>query len=85
MSQMMACGCVAMAVQNLGNGKTRPMCIVHMTTDTAKGPELRHRKARCAYFSTCKTESASSVELPFFQWQPELEHDRFYCLCQGCD
>lgn len=43
-------------------------------------PNLDGRIARC---STCGRETASDLELPFFEYQPECEYDTYYCGCWG--
>lgn len=58
---------------------------------------LEGRTARCSYasgvpdgephgkFKYAATSVPSSVSLAFFRYQPDEQHDRFYCGCWGWD
>lgn len=44
--------------------------------------DLTGRKARCSY---CGSLRDSSPNLPFFEYKPDREFDRFYDGCKGWD
>lgn len=83
-SVMMKCGCRASAEFD---GK--PCCPVHFpspeSVTVAETPNLEGRKARCAYFSVCKSEEPSSIDLWFFEHKPGKDFDLYYCSCRGSD
>ena len=80
---MMKCGHVA---QSKINGK--PVCVIclGLTPDAEivaeTEPDLTDRKARCPY---CGEIVDSNKNLPFFEYCPDQEYDRFYCGCRGWD
>lgn len=84
MKPMMKCGHAANAVDKDGN----PCCAIcagftpnaFIVDDSA--PDLTGRKAKCCY---CGKERESSPELPFFEYKPDKEYDKFYCGCWGWD
>ncbi|RJQ53392.1 MAG: hypothetical protein C4521_07615 [Actinobacteria bacterium] len=85
---LMECGCVATA-RNLRTGE--PVCPVHYAihpgaTIVAKTqPDLEGRRARCAYYRSCKQEAPSSLGLAFFMYCPDKPFDEYYCGCLGWD
>lgn len=74
-----------------------PTCIVHETCEVVETPSFEGRTARCDHYGTapgrrnecsecrgktaCECEKPSSINLAFFQSQPEKEHDSYYCGC----
>ncbi|MDD5547112.1 MAG: hypothetical protein PHO67_08180 [Candidatus Omnitrophica bacterium] len=91
---LMKCGCVAPAITRDG----KPACVVHAGKPEAlqldrmvKGNHgLEGRKAKCS----CRhegpragipTTTDSYWCLPFFEYHPDKEFDRFYCGCFGWD
>lgn len=83
MQPMMQCGCRAQGT----NSKTgEPVCVVHIGLDAgatvvADEPDLSGRIAKC----TCGRTNPSDqplpgyIGLPFFEYHPQSDHDRFYC------
>lgn len=84
MKPIMKCGHAANAVDKNGN----PCCAICVGfTPNAfivddRTPDLTGRKAKCFY---CGKERESSIELPFFEYKPDKEYDKFYCGCGGWD
>lgn len=79
---MMKCGHVAQGEDENGN----PVCVVCIgikegATEVAENqPDLKNRKAECAY---CGRKRDSDLSLPFFEYTPEYEYDKYYCGCKG--
>lgn len=86
---LMRCGCVAQARDQDGNW----CCPTHIglvegaeqVVPEDELPDLEGRTARCAYFCSCDSEVPSSFKLAFFEHEPDLRHDRYYCGCRGWD
>lgn len=84
---MMQCGHAANSHRPDGS----PACVICIRTGepgdpavmVAVTPDLTGRKARCSYFSTCKSETISSTKLAFFEHRPAKPHDNYYCGCMG--
>jgi hypothetical protein len=51
--------------------------------ETTEKPNLEGRKAQCGL--GCGAEEDSNPELPFFEYLPDREFDRYYCGCMGWD
>jgi hypothetical protein len=79
---MMKCGHVAQGEDE--NGK--PVCVVCIgivegAREVAEEqPHLKSRKAEC---SQCSRTVESSLNLPFFEHNPNHKVDRYYCGCWG--
>lgn len=74
---MMKCGHAANATVN---GK--PACAICMCEEIAKTPDLTGRFAKCPF---CGHETESNINLPFFEYRPNDEYDRYYDGCFGWD
>lgn len=76
---MMKCGHSANAVFN-----DKPCCAICAPSPDAyevvETPDVTGRKAKC---SDCDYVRDSSVDLPFFEYRPDEEYDKFYCGCMG--
>ena len=86
MSILMKCGHTAQGKDENGN----PLCVICLGDGKARQiennkPDLTDRKARCSYYGSCKSETKSSYDLPFFEHRPWLEFDKYYCGCEGWD
>ena len=46
-------------------------------------PNLEGRVAECCY--GCGSSTASKIRLPFFEYLPDRDTDRYYCGCYGWD
>jgi len=81
-SPLMKCGHVAQGEDEGGN----PICVVCVGIKEGakeiaeKQPDLKGRKAEC---SQCNNTTESSLDLPFFEYHPEREMDKYYCGCKG--
>lgn len=95
MAKLMKCGHVAAATDQSGK-PVCPMCFgIVEGADTVdrevSGKEgLEGRRADCVYKkakpgNTCGGKVDSSWELPFFEYRPGQETDRYYCGCWGWD
>lgn len=82
--KILKCGCVDYAIKHLKDGTDVPCCITHNCTEfMEEQPDLSSRKARCVY---CGKERESDKDrLPFFEYVPGREYDRYYCGCKGWD
>ena len=49
-------------------------------TEIADVPDLSQRRAKC---TCCDGISPSSMDLAFFEYNPHLEYDSYYCGCRG--
>lgn len=83
---IMKCGHAANAHMQR-DGKDVPCCAICFGSDGAEEikelqPDLTGRKARCFYGDN---ETASSNNLPFFDYCDDKEYDRYYCGCFGFD
>lgn len=80
---LMGCGHVANAEHN---GK--PVCVICFgihpgaTEIVDEAPSLEGRTAYCTY---CDKEVPSDYSLPFFEYRPNKEYDKYYCGCRGWD
>ena len=82
---LMKCGHVANAACN---GK--PCCVIcapdtkaHEIDKECTGSDgLDGRMAKCSY---CDTSIPSKWALPFFEYRPTMDTDKFYCGCFGWD
>lgn len=79
---LMKCGHTANAETN---GK--PCCLICAPKKEAfevitNLPDLTGRKAKC---TDCDNIVDSNWNLPFFEYRPNEEYDRFYCGCYGWD
>jgi hypothetical protein len=88
---MMKCGCAAQGLRHMDDGLKVPCCITHSCIEVCEPPNLKGRKARCAYYgkstyknecnygqdrdSVCTCEQPSSLELPFFEFLGEGSPD----------
>lgn len=93
---LMKCGCRAQGYTGKA-GDRKPICIIHDCTEVAdEQPDLTGRKARCSYYGCgvkygnrkdgkCHSEVDSSIGLPFFEYRPDAEYDKYYCGCWGWD
>jgi len=68
---MMQCGHAAQGYADNDPGK--PVCVICAGLDpraylVAEEPDLKGRRARCAYFRTCGSEVDSSTSLAFFEY-----------------
>lgn len=81
---MMACGHAANARRGDGT-LCCALCQTEKSTIIVDTPDLASRRARCSYHSTCKAESPSATNLPFFRYRPEHAYDEYYCGCYGWD
>jgi len=83
MNVMMKCGHTAQAVDREGN----PHCVIcygiHPGASVVESPP--NLSGRFAVCYMCKQEKPSSVKLPFFEYTPAKDKDRFYCGCRGWD
>lgn len=80
---LMKCGHTANAEYD--NGK--PCCLICSPKREAyevvdKKPNLTGRKAKC---TDCGEIADSNWNLPFFEYCPDKEYDRFYSGCWGWD
>lgn len=78
---LMKCGHAANATKSDGS----PCCIIctGLTADAdivAEQPNFHDRVAKCA---DCKTVVGSKTTLPFFEYRPMCDTDRYYCGCRG--
>jgi hypothetical protein len=87
MRYLMACGHVSNATDEFGN----PICVLcHGIRAVGSIPikeidgntGLEGRKARCV---DCRKETDSNWGLPFFEYRPNHEYDKYYCGCEGWD
>jgi hypothetical protein len=76
----MKCGHTTTAKLNPDNIPICPICMCH---EIAEQPSLEGREAKCVY--GCGAKRPSSFDLPFFQYRPDAEYDKFYCGCEGWD
>ena len=97
---LMKCGCVAQAIWKdkpvcaihfgIGDNAGAEPADVQ--------PNLEGRKAKCCYshsspsnpfkensFDRLVDTVPSSLKLPFFEYKPDQEYDKFYCGCWGWD
>lgn len=79
---LMKCGHVANATYD-GN----PCCAICAPNESAfeileEDVDLSNRVAKC---TDCGKERESSKDLPYFDYQPNKDHDEYYCGCQGWD
>jgi len=80
---MMQCGHAAQGYADNDPGK--PVCVICAGLDpraylVAEEPDLKGRRARCAYFRTCGSEVDSSVDLAFFKYKgPGSRHAEEMC------
>jgi hypothetical protein len=86
---LMACGCRANAVLP---GTSSPACAIHdCFTVLSDRPNLFGRIAKCTYYprggkyGKCQEPQPSDLTLPFFEYRPNGEEDRYYCGCWGWD
>lgn len=84
MTVMMGCGCAATGNDKDGN----PICVVHIGlhpgwNTVVETPDLAGRYAKCCYGDHGKVKS--TINLPFFEYKPDQEFDRYYCGCYGWD
>ena len=82
MPYLMKCGHVSNGVQR-GTGK--PVCVIcgcYEVDEDASKSALKGRKAKCDY---CERIADSNFLLPFFNYRPNYEYDRYYCGCRGWD
>lgn len=77
---LMKCGHIAMAENN--NQPCCPICSPKKEAfEIVKNkPDLKNRKAKCL---DCGEIVDSNWNLPFFEYRPEEEFDRFYSGCWG--
>lgn len=76
---LMKCGHVA----NAETSDHKPCCVICNCFDIAVSvPDISHRVACCSY---CGATRPSSFDLPFFEYNPDLPYDSFYCGCGGWD
>ena len=75
---LMACGCAPQ-----GYNKDRdPICVIHDCYERMPIEiDLAERVAKCY----CGRSKESSVDLPFFKYEPLMENDSYYCGCRGWD
>lgn len=59
-----------------------PYCGVHNCSEQIPAPNLAGRQALCSYGHKLTESNAS---LPFFRYQPDKQHDDYYCGCFGWD
>lgn len=79
-SPVMACGCTAYAKRLVGDDWVW-VCGVHDCLDTVEPePIPEDRMSRCTY---CRETVRSADNLPFFERQPDHDHDNHYCGCRG--
>jgi hypothetical protein len=93
MKKMMDCGhsengvCVSQGEEEYD--PPIPCCVIcDCVLISEDQPELYGRRAKCSYnnpYGKCKSEITSSLELAFFEHQPDQEYDRYYCGCWGWD
>ena len=82
---MMQCGHAAQGYADNDPGK--PVCVICAGLDpraclVAEEPDLKGRRARCAYFRTCGSEVDSSVDLAFFEYKgPGSPYSINTCTC----
>lgn len=87
---MMKCGCDTNAVRN---SDQKPVCIAHYGISPGADevmevlPDLTGRMAKCTYchhlHPSDDPTGSGYKSLPFFVWQPEAEHDKWYDGCLG--
>ena len=56
----------------------------NLIPNSARTPSERRKNATKAGIASGK-ERESSIELPFFEYKPDKEYDKFYCGCGGWD
>lgn len=86
---LLVCGHATNATTSEG----KPACAICDCTTVAAKPDLTGRLAFCSYSRgrggslppEHRTGVPSSTDLAFFEYQPDKEHDRYYCGCLGWD
>ena len=84
----MKCGHVA---QGIDMNTGAPVCVIcagirdgsiEVEREVSGTDSLQGRRAKCSYGDSIVD---SSWELPFFEYLPNKEFDRYYCGCWGWD
>lgn len=81
MKTMMMCG---HASNGIDANTKKPVCVICNEDRESPIPaEMQGRIAKCMY--GCGGVKKSSLSLPFFEFRPAHEFDRFYDGCSGWD
>ena len=98
---LLKCGHNNNATRHNKDGTTHPSCVICDCDEIIECPDLATRQAKCTYYGKknyknechsckhgggfCTCIQTSNLELAFFKYHFNEEHDEFYCGCHGWD